>query len=168
MRTRSPRIKAVQRRRQRRKFSVEVSATTGRTYVAYVRGHLQAARGDLRDGPQELHVVLVGDRRMSELHRQFMRIDAPTDVLTFPLEKDETGVIAGEVYVCVPEARRRSREMGTTVRHELLLYALHGMLHLSGFDDRTDRQYHRMHRMEDLILRRLGVGPVFKPKGARR
>jgi probable rRNA maturation factor len=69
--------------------------------------------------------------------------------------------------VCVPEARRRAAELGNPVRHELLLYALHGMLHLSGMDDRTLRQFRRMHHLEDAILRRLGVGPVFAAKGPR-
>jgi ssRNA-specific RNase YbeY (16S rRNA maturation enzyme) len=49
-------------------------------------------------------------------------------------------------------------------RMELLLYALHGMLHLSGFDDRTDRDFALMHRTEDSILESLGFAPVFHPR----
>ena len=71
--------------------------------------------------------------------------------------------LAGEVYVCVPEARRGSKEHGTRVADELLLYALHGMLHLCGFDDRTPAGFQRMHRTEDRILTRIGVGAVFEP-----
>jgi probable rRNA maturation factor len=44
-----------------------------------------------------------------------------------------------------------------------LLYSLHGMLHLCGFDDRTEPDFRRMHQTEDEILTRLGVGPVFQP-----
>jgi hypothetical protein len=51
------------------------------------------------------------------------------------------------------------------VERELLLYALHGMLHLAGFDDRTARGFATMHRTEDDILTRLGVGPVFSAPG---
>jgi len=53
---------------------------------------------------------------------------------------------------------------------ELLLYALHGMLHLCGFDDRTDRGFRTMHRREDDILTALGFGPVFaaQPKSSSR
>jgi hypothetical protein len=47
------------------------------------------------------------------------------------------------------------------VRDELLLYAVHGMLHLCGYDDRTDRDFAAMHRREDHILSRLGVGAIF-------
>ncbi len=106
---------------------------------------------------------------MSDLHQQFLNIPGPTDVLTFPLETNKKGQpISGEIVICVPEARRRCKENGVELRQELLLYALHGLLHLCGFDDRTDRQFQRMHRMEDQILTRLGVGPVFAAISAAR
>ena len=118
----------------------------------------------LRAGLTEMSVALVGDARMSELHEQFMGIAGPTDVLTFPLETDARGqVTEGEVVICVTEARRRAPEHGVPLEHELLLYALHGMLHLCGYDDRTQRAYLKMHRTEDQILQRLGIGPVFAP-----
>jgi probable rRNA maturation factor len=99
---------------------------------------------------------------MAELHQQFMGHSGPTDVLTFPLDEDARGrVTSGEVVVCVPEARRRAEQHGVPVRKELLLYALHGMLHLCGFDDRTDSNFAAMHRTEDEILTAIGVGPVF-------
>jgi len=117
---------------------------------------------------RELSVVLVGDRRVAELHEQFMGIAGPTDVLTFPIDTDAAGnVIAGEVYVCVPEARRQAKSRGIEAKREVLLYALHGMLHLLGYDDRTSRGYRSMHRTEDLILTELGLGPVFAPANAR-
>ena len=103
---------------------------------------------------------------MAAIHLQFLNIPGPTDVLTFPLETNKKGQpTSGEVVICVPEARRRCKENGVEIKQELLLYALHGLLHLCGFDDRTDRQFQRMHRMEDQILTRLGVGPVFAAPG---
>src|SRR6185437_1058966 len=106
----------------------------------------------LRAPLHELAVIFIGDKRMSELHDQFMGLPSPTDVLTFPMDEDARGrPLTGEVYVCIPEARRQARRRGTRVAHEVLLYALHGMLHLSGFDDRTDADYGKMHRMEDQI-----------------
>jgi probable rRNA maturation factor len=100
---------------------------------------------------------------MSRLHQQFMGIRGPTDVLTFELDYDSRGrVTAGEVVVNLAEARRRSSGSGVPVRPELLLYAIHGMLHLCGFDDRTDPAFRKMHRTEDDILTRLGFGPVFR------
>jgi ssRNA-specific RNase YbeY (16S rRNA maturation enzyme) len=72
-------------------------------------------------------------------------------------------VVAGEVVVCVPYAVRQARRSGAGVKKELLLYALHGMLHLCGFDDRTARDFAAMHEREDEILKAIGVGAVFAP-----
>ena len=122
----------------------------------------------LRSPLRELSLALVGDGRMSQLHHQFMGITGPTDVLTFPLDADARGrTISGEVVVCVPEARRQARARGTEARREVLLYALHGLLHLDGLDDRTAPGFRRMHATEDRILSRLGVGPVFAPAAMR-
>ena len=148
-------------------LDLEVTATTGRQYVPYVAKHLRAAHTLLRPRLTELSLALVGDARMSALHRQFLNIPGPTDVLTFPLDTDARGrVIAGEVVICVPEARRRAAREGTEVRKELLLYALHGLLHLAGFNDSTELGFRAMHRKEDDILTRIGVGPVFAARQA--
>lgn len=142
--------------------ALDVTAVTGKRHVTYLRRHLLAAHALLRPPLAELSLALVGDARMSALHAQFMGISGPTDVLTFPLDHDARGrVTAGEVVVCVPEAVRRAGEAGVSVERELLLYALHGLLHLCGYDDRTEPGYRRMHRREDMILTQLGVGPVF-------
>jgi probable rRNA maturation factor len=152
---------------RRPKVQISVQAQLSTQVVPFLRSKLRRAKQWMRCPLRDLSVILVGDRRMSQLHKQFMNVSGPTDVLTFPLEHDERGrCVAGEVYVCVPEARRRAKQFDTRVRNELLLYALHGLLHLCGFDDRTEPQYNRMHRMEDRILRRLGVGAVFKPKAS--
>lgn len=111
---------------------------------------------------REMSLALVGDHQMAQLHQRFLGLSGPTDVLTFPLEQDNNAqALSGEVVVCVSEARRRARAEGVAVRNELLLYALHGLLHLCGFDDKTPTGFARMHRTEDDILIRLGVGPIF-------
>lgn len=153
---------------RQRRFEVNVSGSTGRSYFAYLLRQLSAAEAFIPSAPRTLSVALVGDAIMSRLHEDFLKIPGPTDVLTFELDHDSKGrVIAGEVIVCVPQARRQAQKNGSTVRKELLLYALHGMLHLSGFDDRTASGYRAMHRREDQILTRLGVGPVFSGGAGR-
>jgi probable rRNA maturation factor len=147
---------------------VTAAARVAPGVVGDLKRQLVRAHRILRPPLRELSVALVGDARMSKLHRRFMNIAGPTDVLTFELEHDAEGsVTAGEVIVCVPEARRQAKERGIELRMELLLYALHGMLHLCGFDDRTDRGFRTMHRREDDILTALGFGPVFAPQPVR-
>ncbi len=143
-------------------FDLTVTAKIGRKHVPYLLRLLRKAVTLVKNAPSEVSVALVNDRRMSDLHEQFMDIAGPTDVLTFELDHSPQGrCVSGEVVVCVPEARRRSREIGHRIEHELLLYALHGILHLSGHDDRTASAYRRMHREEDRILTAIGVGAVF-------
>jgi probable rRNA maturation factor len=152
------------RERGQNPLTLALSASTGKQYLPYLRRHLPSAATFIRTHLTDLSVILVGDKRMAELHLQFMNIPGPTDVLTFPIDEDSRGrPTAGEVYVCIPEAIRQSKLRKTKVRDEVLLYALHGLLHLSGFDDRTDAEYRRMHRTEDDILSRLGIGRVFAP-----
>jgi probable rRNA maturation factor len=134
--------------------------------LSYLKTNIKSAHTILSPPLTDLSLALVSDKKMADLHLQFLNIPGPTDVLTFPLQLNTQGKpISGEVVICVPEARRRCKETGTELRKELLLYALHGLLHLCGFDDRTDRQFRRMHAMEDQILTRLGVGPVFELRG---
>jgi len=134
----------------------------GKPYIRFLRKHLREAHRLLGPPLAELSLALVGDARMSRLHRQFMEMDGPTDVLTFPMEFETSGLaISGEVVVCVPEARRQAKTRRTAVERELLLYALHGMLHLCGFDDQTKAGFREMHAREDQILTRLGLGAVF-------
>ena len=99
---------------------------------------------------------------MATLHERFLKIAGPTDVLTFELDHDVNGrCTEGEVIICVPFARRQARTAGTQLRDELLLYALHGILHLSGHDDLNAATYAKMHAEEDRILHAIGVGKIF-------
>jgi len=145
--------------------TLSVTAMLGARYLPFIETMLQRAIPLVPRAPREVSIALVNDARLADLHLRFMNIPGPTDVLTFELDHDPAGrVTSGEVVVCVPEARRKAKELGHRVEHELLLYALHGILHLSGHDDRTTPAYRRMHRMEDKILETLGIGAVFASK----
>jgi len=120
----------------------------------------------------ELSVGFVDGRRMAALHRRFSAVGTATDVLSFPLDCDSRGrVIGGEVVVCLAVASAEAAKRRRPVRNEILLYALHGMLHLCGWDDKTPAGYTAMHKIEDKILKQLGIGAVFAagtPTGDRQ
>jgi probable rRNA maturation factor len=139
-------------------FDLKITARAGRTHATFLKKMLRRAHSLLQRPLRELSVALVSDREMCKLHKRFMNDPSPTDVLTFLLDEDPRGwAISGEIVVNVAQALRESRRRGMAVRNELLLYALHGMLHLMGMDDRTDAEFQRMHRLEDRILTQLGV-----------
>jgi probable rRNA maturation factor len=140
-------------------FSLSIQATCGRELVPYLRRNIRLAHALVEPAPVELSIALVGDLEMSRLHCRHLGIDAPTDVLSFELVSDEQGrVFEGEVVICLPQARR---QMKVGLKQEVLLCAIHGLLHLCGFDDKSRRGFAAMHRAEDELLSRLGVGRVF-------
>jgi probable rRNA maturation factor len=95
---------------------------------------------------RELFVLLVSDRRMTALHRRFLHKPGPTDVLTFE---------HGEIFLSVETARRNARIFGNSLARELRLYIIHGLLHLHGFEDRTEADARKMETMQERILGQL-------------
>jgi probable rRNA maturation factor len=109
-----------------------------------------------------LSVALVDDGAMSELHERFLGVSGPTDVLTFDLEPESPHTVDGEIVICVDVARREAAKRGHDPRDELLLYAVHGCLHLLGYDDQTAEDAAVMHAREDELLARWANGPVYR------
>jgi probable rRNA maturation factor len=95
----------------------------------------------------ELSIALVDDRTIRELNRIYRRKDKPTDVLAFPMDAGEDGAdkeLLGDVIVSIPTARRQARVRGRPLLAELTLLLAHGLLHLLGYDHRTDAEERRM------------------------
>lgn len=148
--------------------TLEFHAKAGKVHLPFLRRMMRKVLNRQNPDLRVLSLVLVGDATMSRLHERFLNIAGPTDVLTFELDYDTRGrVTNGEVIICVPEARRQARKHGTKVEHELLLYCVHGLLHLTGHDDLDDASHRKMHRAEDRILTAIGVGPVFHAQRSR-
>lgn len=132
------------------------------TDITWLRARLRRIVRLLGLDNARVTAVVVDDAEMCRLHREYSGVDGTTDVLTFNLaDEPAASSIEGEVYVCVDEARRRAAELSHEPRRELLLYAVHGLLHLLGYDDHDPLDYRRMHEKEDELLRAVGVGPVF-------
>ncbi len=102
-------------------------------------------------GP-EVSLSFVGERAIRTLNRKFMKKDRPTDVLSFPLgEKGPDGQFyLGDIVIAVPVAFRQARRKGHSLDRELRLLAIHGFLHLLGFDhdagiEEEERKLHRVY-----------------------
>ena len=97
-------------------------------------------------------IAIVPDGRVRQLNRQYRRKDTPTDVLSFPSE--ERGYL-GDIVIAAGVARRQAREAGHSVPTELRILALHGLLHLLGYDH--ERDHGRMARVEARLRQRGGL-----------
>jgi len=96
----------------------------------------------------EVHVLITGDARLRDLNRQYRNVDRETDVLSFPdgdvLPSGLT--LLGEIAISLDTARRQAEELGHGEVRELAELALHGVLHLIGYDHDNDRG--QMNRLE--------------------
>jgi probable rRNA maturation factor len=91
----------------------------------------------------ELSVLLVSNRRMAELHRRFLQLPGPTDVITFQ---------HGEIFVSVETARSHARRFRNSLEGELRLYMAHGLLHLHGLDDKTPADAAEMELAQEKLV----------------
>jgi probable rRNA maturation factor len=110
---------------------------------------LGAARALSASG--EVALVLTGDRAVRALNARYRGKDKPTDVLSFPGPGGEVGL--GDIVISVDTAARNAKEYGRTLPQELDILALHGFLHVLGYDHETDDG--TMDRLEKRLRRRL-------------
>jgi probable rRNA maturation factor len=99
----------------------------------------------------ELAVIFVDDRMMSELNRKYKKRKGATDVLAFPMQDGEDAAYAGEtlgdIFVSVDRAEEQAARMNHSLRKELSILVLHGLLHLLGYDH--EAMFVRMKSLEE-------------------
>ena len=161
------------RRQDAADFAVELSFTLDTTdtvppAAGWLESHLAQAIRLSGVTAGSLSVTVIDDPTMIALHAEHCDDPMPTDVLTFdladhpaPQPGDVVTQIDGDVVICRDEAERQAAVRGHDSRVELLLYAVHGLMHLLGEDDLDDAHYQRMHQREDRLLTQMGFGPVF-------
>lgn len=93
--------------------------------------------------------AIVSDQEIHALNRRFLRHDYPTDIITFPLEEQP---LEAELVISADTARRQSREYGVTMREECARLAIHGTLHLCGYDDLRESDRIVMKEREEQYL----------------
>jgi probable rRNA maturation factor len=110
-----------------------------------------------------LTVVLTDDAQLHEMNLQWMGVDAPTDVLSFPADETdpETGLpYLGDILISVPYAARQAALAGHPVEAEVQLLVVHGVLHLMGHDHAEAEEKSKMWSAQSEILEKLGLGYV--------
>ena len=97
---------------------------------------------------REISILIVSDRKIAGLHRQFMNESGPTDVMTFQ---------HGEIFISAETAGRNALRFGNSLERELRLCLVHGLLHLHGFDDRDKTSARKMEIAQRRILTKCTV-----------
>jgi len=106
-------------------------------------------------------IAVVDDGTIHELNRRYLGHDYPTDVLSFPFERSANH-LEGEVIVSAETAAAAAPRYGWSVEDELLLYVIHGTLHLLGYDDTTTEKRDLMRSRECHYLGRFGLAPRYQ------
>lgn len=114
-----------------------------------------------------LSVVFVTCQRIRALNKKFLGRDCATDVLAFDSKECHNGAvlpdeqdrrIAGDIFVSTDAAMRHAGMYQTSAGYEIILYVIHGILHLLGFDDGTRRGVKKMREKERELLEYVGAG----------
>ena len=111
----------------------------------------------------ELSIVLTNEARLHELNLNYLGIDAPTDVLSFPASETdpETGArYIGDILISIPRAQAQANAAGHPLESEVQLLVVHGVLHLLGHDHAKAKEKARMWKAQAEILATLGLGSI--------
>ncbi len=115
--------------------------------IALVRRVLRGEKVDRA----ALNIIFIQDRMMIALNSTYLRHRYTTDVLSFSLN-EHANALDGEVYVNLDQARRQAKEYSVSEREERKRLVVHGVLHLTGYEDATVKQREEMHQQENIYL----------------
>jgi len=149
---------AVHNRQQRRRVDCRLLESILRALLAE----------DLKTEASQLEINIVDAASMSRLNETFLRHRGSTDVLAFDYrESMDHSALFGELFLCVDEAMVQAARFGTTWQNELVRYAVHGILHLLGYDDHKPLRRREMKRVENRLLKGLARRFALKKLGRK-
>ena len=115
----------------------------------------------------EISLSIVNNDEIQEINKQYRNIDAPTDVLSFPLLTFEEGeqtdvnendeIMLGDIIISIEKAISQAEEYGHGLKRELAFLTAHSMLHLMGYDHMEDDEREEMFEKQEAILNNLGI-----------
>lgn len=94
----------------------------------------------------EISIVLVGNAKIKELNKKYRKKNQVTDVLAFDY---------GEIFICLPQAKKQARQLGHSLKKELAVLLIHGMLHLAGYNDETKKDYNKIVKKQEEIWQKV-------------
>jgi probable rRNA maturation factor len=111
----------------------------------------------------DMTIVLTDDEQLHELNREYLGVDAPTDVLSFPADEEdpETGTpYLGDILISIPRATQQAQAAGHSIEDEVQLLVVHGTLHLLGHDHAEAGEKARMWQAQAEVMSKLGLSHV--------
>lgn len=103
-------------------------------------------------------VIIITDSEIKAINKKYRKIDKPTDVISFALEENQKeqvflkNRVLGDIYISLDKAKKQAIEYGHSLRRELCFLAVHGLLHLLGYDHNNKEEEKIMFKKQELIL----------------
>ena len=111
----------------------------------------------------DITIVLTDDRQLHELNRNYLDVDSPTDVLSFPsleIDPETNEMYLGDILISIPRAAQQAQAAGHSLEAEVQLLTVHGTLHLLGYDHATEEEKNVMWNEQTKVLERLGLSRI--------
>ena len=112
--------------------------------------HFVAARQRVKIA--DVDIAVLSRKEMAACNRTFLRHAGPTDVISFDLTDPGAKGLSAEILLCGDIARAEAKKRSHGEQRELLLYLIHGLLHLMGYDDKTAAKAKKMHARQEALL----------------
>ena len=116
----------------------------------------------------EVSVLLTDDASIRILNRDWRKIDKPTNVLSFPAAEQADGKLLGDIVIAYETLAREAADERRDVLHHLAHLAVHGFLHLIGYDHQTDSQADEMEGLESRIMRSMNLPDPYLARDLER
>ena len=97
----------------------------------------------------EINIILLDDQAIHEMNREYLSHDYPTDVISFQLDEEP---LSGEVYISADTAEMQAKDYNVSLTDELMRLAVHGTLHIIGYDDASPEERAAMSALENKYM----------------
>lgn len=104
--------------------------------------------------PHEMNIIFMDKPQIQELNRTYRNIDKVTDVISFPDQEDN---YIGDIFICLERAQEQAVDYGHSIEREIGFLAVHGYLHLLGYDHHTEAEEKIMFAKQEEILKRASL-----------
>jgi len=95
---------------------------------------------------KEISMVVVGDAKIKGLNKKYLNKSEVTDVLAFDY---------GEIFICLPQAKKQAKDLGHSLKQEIAILLIHGLLHLAGYNDESSKNYNIMLKKQNQIWEKI-------------
>jgi len=169
-------VKLVGRKKEERERGLLVNVVNLQSRVKIDKRYVQrVAEGAIRLGTRatqklwqekcEVGIILVSSSYIKRLNRRYRKVDQITDVIAFPMEEDREFIpsltfssrILGDVFISVERAKVQARDFGHSIKKEIAILTIHGILHLLNYGHQRRKDGLAMKKKEEEILTGLGI-----------